>query len=40
MLRFAKSKMSDARRIHLNRSGYEMQGLMLLQALLKPLTEQ
>ncbi|HOZ81352.1 MAG TPA: GDSL-type esterase/lipase family protein [Bacteroidia bacterium] len=40
MLRFAKNKMSDARRIHLNRSGYEMQGLMLLQALLKPLSEQ
>ena len=40
MFRFAKNKMSDARRIHLNRAGYEMQGLMLLQAILKPLSYQ
>jgi lysophospholipase L1-like esterase len=35
MMQFAKHKMADTRRIHLNRTGYEMQGIFLLDAILK-----
>lgn len=35
MLKFARAHMTDARRIHFTRLGYEIQGLMLLDALMK-----
>jgi lysophospholipase L1-like esterase len=37
MLKYAKQKMTDARRIHFNRAGYEIQGLMLLKALMQSM---
>ncbi len=39
MLKFARAHMTDVRRIHFTRLGYEIQGLMLLDALMKN-TEQ
>ncbi len=39
MFKFARAHMTDARRIHFTRLGYEIQGLMLLDALMKN-TEQ
>lgn len=40
MQKFARTHMSDARRIHFTRIGYEIQGLMLLDALMKIIAQE